>query len=289
MHIEENIALSKYCTWHVGGPARYFVKVKGIEELREALSWAKDNKLKFFILGGGSNVLFSDDGFLGLVIKIDCRKITIEGNELRAEAGAIMRVAVLRAAEEGLGGIEHLAGIPGTIGGMIRGNAGALGMEIKDHLSWVRVLHKNEDDWQIETMEKKDIFFSYRNSTFKQERENYIIWEACFRLDRSDKVEIIKLVNDDLKIRKERQPYDFPSAGSVFKNPTMERSAGRVIEESGCKGMNVGGAFVSEKHTNFIVNKGGATSSDIQALIQTIKQRVLEKTGVSLEEEIVIV
>jgi len=287
MQIEENISLSKYCTWHVGGLARYFVKVKEIEELQDALSWASDNKLKVFILGGGSNTLFSDAGFSGLVIKIDCRKIAVEGNELRAEAGAIMRVAVLQAAEEGLGGIEHLAGIPGTIGGMVRGNAGALGMETKDRLLWVKVLHKNEDGWQIETIEKKDIYFTYRDSTFKKEKDNFIIWEASFGLDKSDKAEIVKLVNEDLKIRKERQPYDFPSAGSVFKNPTTEQSAGSVIEQSGCRGMNIGGAWVSEKHANFIVNKGGATSSDIQKIIEEIKKRVLEKTGISLEEEIV--
>jgi len=289
MQIEENVILSKYCTWHVGGPARYFVKVSKIEDLQEALLWASNNKMEFFILGGGSNTLFSDTGFSGLVIKIDCRKIDIEENELRAEAGAIMKVAVLHAAEEGLGGIEHLAGIPGTVGGMVRGNAGALGTEIKDRLLRVKVLHKNESGWQIETIDRKDIFFAYRESTFKREKGSYIIWEAFFKLDKSNKEEIIKLVNDDLRIRKERQPYDFPSAGSVFKNPSAERSAGMLIEESGCKGMNVGGAFVSEKHANFIVNKGGATSSDILGLIKDIKKRVLEKTGVTLEEEVVIV
>jgi UDP-N-acetylmuramate dehydrogenase len=289
MQIEENISLSKYCTWHVGGPARYFVKVSEIEELQEALSWAENNKLKFFILGMGSNTLFSDEGFLGLVIKLDCRRVTIKGNELCAEAGAIMRVAVLQAAKEGLGGIEHLAGIPGTIGGMVRGNAGSLGTETKDYLLRVKVLHKTEGGWQIETIDKKDIFFAYRDSIFKREKNNYIIWEASFKLNNSNEAEIVKLVNEDLKTRKERQPYDFPSAGSVFKNPTPKRSAGNVIEESGCKGMNVGGAWVSEKHANFIMNKGGATSADIQMLIQRVKKQVLEKTGVSLEEEIVLV
>lgn len=289
MQIEENILLSKYCTWHVGGPARYFVKVKEIEELREALSFASDNNLKVFILGVGSNTLFDDAGFSGLVIKMDCRKIVIEGNELRAEAGAIMRVAVLQAAEEGLGGIEHLAGIPGTVGGLVRGNAGALGMETKNRLLRVKVLHKINHDWQAEVVEKKDIFFDYRNSMFKQEKGSYVIWEASFGLEKKDKTEIIKLVNEDLETRKELQPYNFPSAGSVFKNPSIELSAGSVIEKSDCKGMNVGGAFVSEKHANFIVNKGGATSADIKSLIEGVKKVVLEKTGVKLEEEIVIV
>ena len=289
INIEEGVILSKFCTWHVGGPARYFTRVTTIEELKEALVWASDKKISHFILGGGSNVLFLDAGYDGLIIKIEGRNISITGEELVVEAGAIARLAVLKAAELNLGGLEHLAGIPGTIGGLVRGNAGAFGMETKDSLARVRVLHKIGNEWKEEVLERNDIYFAYRDSLFKKETGNYIIWDATFSLKKMPKEVILKLVDEDLATRKNKQPYTFPSAGSVFKNPSLEISAGRIIEESGCKGLKIGGAEVSTQHANFILNKGGATSADIKALIDEIKKRVFEKKGVKLVEEIIVI
>jgi len=289
INIEENVILSKFCTWHVGGPARYFVRVSTIQELKEALAWAQEKKLAYFVLGGGSNVLFPDVGYEGLIIKIEGRGIAIHGSELNVEAGAIARLAVLKAADLNLGGLEHLAGIPGTIGGLVRGNAGAFGVETKDSLIRVRVLHKVNNEWKEEILEKKDIYFAYRDSLFKQETGNYIIWDATFSLKEMPKEEVLKLVNEDLASRKDKQPYTFPSAGSVFKNPSLEISAGKIIEESGCKGLKMGGAEVSTQHANFILNKGGATSADIRALIEEIKKRVFEKKGVKLVEEVIVI
>lgn len=289
INIEERIILAKFCTWHVGGPARYFVRVSTLQDLREALAWAKENKFRHFVLGGGSNILFPDAGFDGLIIKIEGRNISIAGEELVVEAGAIARLAVLRAAELNFGGLEHLAGIPGTIGGLVRGNAGAFGMETKDSLLRVHLLHKIGEEWREETLEKKDIYFAYRDSLFKKETGNYIIWDVTFSLKPMSKEEVLKLVDEDLAARKNKQPYTFPSAGSVFKNPSSDVSAGRLIEECGCKGLKIGGAEVSNQHANFILNKGGATSADIHTLIEEIKKRVFEKKGVKLVEEVIVI
>jgi UDP-N-acetylmuramate dehydrogenase len=288
LNIEENVILSKFCTWHVGGPARYFVRVSTIQDLKEALLWAQEKKLAHFVLGGGSNILFSDVGYAGLIIKIEGRGVVINGSELIVEAGAIARLAVLKASELNLGGLEHLAGIPGTIGGLVRGNAGAFGMETKDSLVRVHVLHNVGNEWKEEILERKDVYFSYRDSLFKKETGSYIIWDATFALIPIPKDVILKLVNDDLSARKDKQPYTFPSAGSVFKNPSLEISAGRLIEECGCKGLKIGGAEVSTQHANFILNKGGATSFDIHALIEEIKKRVFEAKGVKLVEEVIV-
>ncbi|MDO8512202.1 MAG: UDP-N-acetylmuramate dehydrogenase [bacterium] len=289
INIEENVNLSKFCTWHVGGQARFLTRVATFEDLQEALAWVQEKKLAFFVLGGGSNVLFPDAGYNGLIIKIEGRNISLNRRELIVEAGAIARLAVLKAAEKNLGGIEHLAGIPGTIGGLVRGNAGAFGTETKDFLKWVRVLHKTDGNWNEEVLSKRDVDFSYRDSLFKRETGNYIIWEVVFELVKKNKTEILALVDADLVARKDKQPYTFPSAGSVFKNPSPELSAGRIIEECGCKGLRIGGAEVSTQHANFILNKGGATSADIFGLITEIKKRVFEQKGVKLVEEVIII
>lgn len=288
INIEENVGLAKYCTWHVGGPARFLTRVSIFADLKEAIAWAEEKNLPYFILGGGSNVLFPDAGYDGLIIKIEARNIAITGNELTVEAGAIARLAVLKAAELNLGGLEHLAGIPGTIGGLVRGNAGAFGLETADALLRVRVLHKKGNAWKEEILEKKDIYFAYRDSLFKRETGKYIIWDAVFALKPMPKEEILRLVEEDLASRKNKQPYTFPSAGSVFKNPSLEIKAGKIIEECGCKGLKIGGAEVSTQHANFILNKGGATAADIQALITEIKKRVFEQKGITLVEEVII-
>lgn len=289
MNIEKNISLAKYCTWHVGGAASFFIRIKTKDELKQALNFAEEKQIKYFILGGGSNILFSDDGFKGLIIKIEAKNIQIDGENVKAEAGAVARLVALRTAEKGLTGFEHLAGIPGTIGGLVRGNAGSFGVETKDHLTHVVVFVKENSQWKELSMRKENIHFSYRDSVFKREDGKYIIWEASFRLSKGSAENSLKLIEEDLEVRKVHQPYNFPSAGSVFKNPPGNLKAAALIEKAGCKGLASGAAQVSEKHANFIINKGGATSKDILNLIQNVKRRVQEDSNIILEEEIIII
>ncbi len=295
MEITADVPLSRYSTLHVGGAARSFVAVSTIEGLRAALCWSEERSLPWFILGGGANFFCRDDGFPGLVIKMENRGITIpnrdrrqEKGEITADAGVLTRMLVLKAVDQGLRGIEHLAGIPGTIGGAVRGNAGAFGMEIKDRLARVHVLRRTAREWAEDIVPLEQLSFAYRDSTFKREPGTYVVWSATVALPVGDKAEGERLVAEDLALRKTKQPYEFPSVGSIFKNPSPDRTAGRVIEAAGLKGVRVGGAEVSTKHANFIVNRGGATATDVRSLIQQIKDRVFDTSGVHLEEEIVI-
>jgi len=287
MKVEENIPLAKYSTYHVGGKARFFGRAKNEGELLDLLNFAQKKNLEFHILGGGTNTLFKDCDFEGIVIKIELSKIEIKENFLIAEAGAITRLAIITAAKAGLRGMEHLAGVPGTIGGAVRGNAGSFGMETKDCLSEVEVLRKKEKSWEKETLQKDECYFGYRDSIFKKE-SNLIIIKASFFLEKGNADELQKIIEEDMNIRRAKQPYEFPSAGSVFKNPTG-LSAGKLIEEAQCKGLKVGDAEVSKKHGNFIINKGKATSGEIMELINRVKKMVKEFSGVELDEEIVIV
>lgn len=294
MTIQENVPLAPLSTLHVGGPARYFVAVSSIGDLRDALSWAGDHALPFLILGGGSNMLIRDEGYPGLVIKMENRSLEFGQRaaangqrDMIAGAGVITRVAATKALEQGLRGMEHLAGIPGTIGGAIRGNAGSFGSETKDHLSRVEVLRRTPRGWEEEVLPKDASAFAYRDSAFKRDSA-YVVCRAVFALNEGDRSEGERLVREDLAARRQQQPYEFPSVGSVFKNPRPDISAGKLIDAAGCKGLAVGGAEVSTKHANFIVNRGQATAADILSLIADVKKRVGDHAGVELEEEIVV-
>lgn len=292
MTVEEHVSLGPYSTLHVGGPARFFVRVTSLSNLKEALSWAEDRAVPWFILGGGANFFCRDEGFPGLVVKMENRGLTWGGSqekraaEMTAEAGVVTRLAVLDAARRGLRGMEHLAGIPGTVGGAVRGNAGAFGMETKDQLLCVRVLTRTSEGWKEDVFPKEVLRFAYRDSTFKKETGKYVIWSATFGLDVGDRAACERRVEEDLRLRKERQPYEFPSVGSIFKNPSPDRTAGMLVEAAGLKGTRIGGAEVSTKHANFVVNRGSATATDVLSLIAEIRKRVFACSGVLLEEEI---
>ena len=300
---EEHVPLDRYSTLHVGGAARYFTRVATLDDLRAALSWAEEKGLPWFMLGGGANFFCRPDGFPGLVIKIECRNVEVEKAEgrkekgaLTAEAGVVTRIAVLKAVEAGLKGIEHLAGIPGTIGGAVRGNAGAFGTETKDFLTTTHVVRRTKHGWEEDVLPRAQLFFAYRDSTFKREPHGYVVWSATFSLPTGDpatplgvhRAEGERLVAEDLATRKATQPYDFPSVGSIFKNPSVAQPAGKLIEGVGLKGFRVGGAQISEKHANFIVNRGSAGARDVLDLIAEAKKRVYDTAGVALEEEIVV-
>lgn len=290
MKIFENIPLAKYTSWHTGGPARYVALSGNDLEVQEALTLARDKNLPFYILGKGSNTLFPDSGYPGVVIIMSERSITVDGNFLTASSGVFLRQLVNKAHEYGLVGLEELAGIPGTVGGAVRGNAGTWNTEIKDVLEEVHVLRSDLPDWPVKIMKSAECGFAYRHSMFK-DNPDWIILRATFALREGDVTEAKARVAKDLHDRHTKQPYDAPSAGSVFKNPDKAAGifSGKLIEEAGLKGRQIGGAQISLKHANFIINKGNATSADILALIRLVQKTVKEKFTVELEPEIVVV
>jgi UDP-N-acetylmuramate dehydrogenase len=306
LKIRENVLLRDYTTFKIGGPARYFFVAKSREDLKNAILWAKKKKLPFFILGGGSNVLFSDKGFKGLIIKMQNSKCKIKNTKIVAEAGVPLQKLVLETAKKGLSGLENLAGIPGTLGGAIWGNAGAFGREIGDLVEEVKVLDVGSSKLEVKRLKNKDCKFGYRESIFKR-RKNWIILEATLKLKKGKRKEIEEKIKEILRLRKEKQPLEFPSAGSVFKNVPIKKvskrirerfrekikdgflPAGVLIEAAGLKGFQIGGAKISEKHANFIVNVGEAKASDVKELIEKIKKEVKKKFKIQLEEEIKLV
>lgn len=275
-----NIPLKKYNTFKVGGPADYFCEVKEKQELKRAIDFSNSKQLPCFILGGGSNLLINDNGFKGLVIKLNNSDCKVKDDRIFAQAGVSLTELVELSAVKGLSGLEWAAGIPGTLGGAIRGNAGAFGSCMSDFLEIVEVADEN---FSFHSLHKKDCRFSYRDSLFKHNSQ--IIFSAILNLKKSDEDLIRQKIEQNLNHRKERQPLNYPSAGSFFKN-FPEKPAGQIIEEAGLKGKQIGGAMVSEKHGNFIINFNGATASNIKELAELIKSEVKEKTGYQLEEEI---
>jgi UDP-N-acetylmuramate dehydrogenase len=265
-------------------------------------------KLPLFIFGGGSNILFSDKGFEGLVIKIKNEEIEIDGTKIYAGAGVMLGRLVNVAAENGLSGLEWASGIPGTVGGAVRGNAGAYGHDIGESVESVEVLRITNHESRIMSHEKKECEFNYRESLFKKNKD--IILKVCLILGEGDKEKIKNEMDSILKMRNEKLPLEFGSAGSVFKNIEVSEEileklrnyeippkfielgkipAAWLIENCSLKGKRVGGAQISEKHANFIVNTGGAETKDILDLINLIKQEIREKIEIKLEEEIEVV
>lgn len=284
INIQQSIPLAPYTTLKIGGPADYFVTVKSQNELVEALNWAKEKNLPYFILGNGSNVLVSDQGFRGLVMKLLITNYQLlKNNILTAGAGASMSTLAKLTAKAGLTGLEFGIGIPGTVGGAIWGNAGAFGQEIKDVLTAVKILMPKTDE-VVHTMNNMACEFGYRTSIFKKYKD-WVIIEALFELAKSNKKECEKKIKQILKDKKNNQPMGEKSAGSIFKNPPGYK-AWELICEAEMKGFKIGGAKVSDKHANFIINTGKATAKHIIMLIAMIKQRVRDKFGIQLQEEI---
>jgi UDP-N-acetylmuramate dehydrogenase len=310
MEIRKNVSLKAYSTFKIGGRAKYFTVVKNTEEISKAISLAKEKKIPFFILGGGSNVLFSDNGFEGLVIKIQNSNLKIQNENSKFKiicgAGFPLMKLVFKSSEIGATGLENLAGIPGTLGGAIWGNAGAFGREIGDLVEKVKILGVGSSKIKIKELKNKDCKFGYRDSIFKK-KKNCIILEATLRLKKGNKKEIEEKIKEILKLRKEKQPLEFPCAGSVFKNIPAKNlpkkikekfkdkikngflSAGILIDMAGLKGYRIGGAKISQKHANFIVNLGKAKAKDVLELIRLIKRKIKRKFGVKLKEEIQII
>jgi UDP-N-acetylmuramate dehydrogenase len=288
--IKEGISLASLTTLGVGGRARFYTKVTNKEELSEAVNYACSSKLPFIVLGKGSNVLFLDEQYDGLVIKNDCRGVVIKEDLVEAEGGVGTYELVKKAHQQGLVGLELLANIPGTLGGCIWGNAGGRGFEIGDVVISVEAIKCSHGQLEKRVLTKNDCSFEYRSSLLKKE-SGWVVIGAKLQLKKGD-IDLAKEeIKSDWEWRHEKQPYDKKSAGSIFKNPDPEQGifAGELIEKAGFKGYQVGGAEISEKHANFIVNNGQATSKDIKVIIDTVKEGVEKKFGVTLEPEIVII
>jgi UDP-N-acetylmuramate dehydrogenase len=281
INIQENIKLAPYTTYKIGGPAKYFVEVSNKQEALEALEFVKSKNLKYFVLCGGSNVLFSDEGYDGLIIKLNLRELGIENNTIYAESGVKLMALINFGIKNELSGLEFLAGVPGEVGGAIRGNAGAFQKSISDYLKKVEVVR----DGEIVEVQKEEIEFDYRDSEFKRNKD--IILAGYFELEKSNIEKAKAEIEKNINYRKENHPWE-PSAGSTFKNP-KDKSVGEMVEELGLKGHRVGDAQISEQHGNFIVNLGEAKASDVKDLIALVKTKVKGKFGVNLEEEIMIV
>lgn len=308
MKIQENIPLAPMTTFKIGGPAKFFCEAGSEEEILEALKFAKEKNLPVFALGGGSNVLVSDKGFDGIAMKICDLGFKIYDSRIECGAGVMLSKIVNESAKADLTGLEWAAGIPGTIGGAVRGNAGAraLGGEMSDIVESVKIL--NVEDLRFATYDLGMCKYGYRESVFKHNPKLLII-SVILNLKKGNQEKSEEKIKEILAKRKEKQPFEFPSPGSYFRNPEVKDEkiikqfetntsqktrdnkipAPWLIEEAGLKRKKVGGAMVAEKHANFIVNTGGATAEDVITLAAVIKTRVRNKFGIQLEEEVQMV
>jgi len=318
--IQKNILLKNFTTFKIGGKAKYFFAAKTKKDLILAIKMAKELKLPFFVLGGGSNLLVGDNTYNGLIIKIQFSKFYFLNSKIIAEAGTRLGDLVNASVEKSLTGLEWATGIPGTVGGAINGNAGAFGKSMKDVVRTVEVFDikklkielplpkeakvkkRTSSSSPFKELGNKDCKFDYKDSIFKKNK-NLIILSAKIKIKKGNKDKITEKIKKYLEYKKNTQPLNFPSAGSVFKNPkgfsvgepgeenkfsSSSFAAARLIEECGLKGKKIGNAKISEKHANFIVNLGSAQAKDVKKLIKLIKQKVKNKFGVVLKEEIEI-
>ncbi|MCH8741637.1 UDP-N-acetylmuramate dehydrogenase [Patescibacteria group bacterium] len=314
--LKRNVLLKNYTTFKIGGAAQFFFVAKNKKDVMKAVQTSKKLKLPFFILGEGSNLLISDRGFKGLVVKIRntkyeiprTRTSSVRGRQnilVYAEAGVSFPVLVKATTELGLSGLEWAGGLPGTLGGAIRGNAGAFRGEIKDVILEVEAL---DEKGNLKTLSRKQCNFSYRSSIFK--KNNWIVLSTALKLGKGNKKLIQSIAKSHIRYREEKHPLEYPNAGSIFKNCDLKKIPKRLrasfnkvvktdpfplipsahlISEAGLKGLRVGQAEVSTKHPNYIVNLGNTTAKDVIKLINLVKKEVKDKFGIVLEEEIKLV
>ena len=277
--------LSSHTTFRVGGKADAFLSVQNEEQIKHAIKVCEKYQVPFFVLGNGSNLLVSDDGYRGLVIAIgnDMAEVTIEGNSVTAQAGALLGSVSQAAAKSGLSGMEFASGIPGTIGGAIVMNAGAYDGEMKNIVTQVKMLTR---EGEILTLSNEELEFGYRMSRVKKEK--LIVLSVTMLLEKKEQSAIYEKMNDFSQRRREKQPLEYPSAGSTFKRPEG-MFAGKLIMDAGLRGYTVGDAQVSEKHCGFVINRGNATAKEVRTVIKDVQEKVKETFGVELETEVIFV
>ena len=285
--------MSSHCTFRAGGTAKYYVIPDEYKKVRDVLRLCVEENIPYYVIGNGSNLLVTDkgikgivqdDGFDGVIIEIDSAlaKIEINGNEIVAKAGAKLSKIAVKALNESLTGFEFAHGIPGNLGGAVTMNAGAYGGEMKDVLKWVKVLDNNGE---MKTLKAEELELGYRTSIIVKEK--MIVLEACIELHEGNRDEIEMHMKELMAKRKEKQPLEYPSAGSTFKRPEGY-FAGKLIQDAGLKGYRVGGAMVSEKHSGFVINYDNATATDIINLMKDVRKKVYEEFQVTLEPEVKI-
>lgn len=274
--------LRAHTTFRIGGVAQFVVTPDSVTALAETLRLCSSRQVPYYIIGNGSNLLVSDTGYQGVVIRLykTFDAISVEGEQLTAGAGALLVAVSKRAMHEGLAGMEFASGIPGTIGGALVMNAGAYGGEMKDIVSEVTVM---TPQGELKTLSCEEMAFGYRKSIASE--KNLIVVEARLKLKTGIKEEIEKKMQELSGARKEKQPLEFPSAGSTFKRPEGY-FAGKLIDDAGLRGYQVGGARVSDKHCGFVINTGNATAADVVRLIRDVRRKVKQKSGVELEPEV---
>ncbi len=303
---KSQVALAPFTTFHIGGPAEYFVEVTTVGELVEALDHAKKNNWSTFVLAGGSNLLIHDRGIRGLVIRVANKSFRIEGEKLLADAGVPLLDLVRAASAAGLSGMERLAGIPGSLGGAVRGNAGAFGMEIGTVTRSVKVYDRQQS--ALRSFSREQCAFHYRSSYFKSHPE-LVILSVELRLQAGEREELQSINEATMAKREAKHPQSALCAGSFFMNPVVSDTrlhaefekdtgmaskdeklpAGWLIDHVGLRGKQIGGAQISPKHPNYLINTGTATAEEVIMLASVVKQRVRDELGIQLKEEVQLV
>lgn len=283
--IKQNEPMSKHTSFKIGGPAEFFIKIVSIEELQKILEFAKKEKIKITILGNGSNILVADKGIQGIVIKTNLKEITIKNKkqnkvEITTDDAVPIGMLAQKLLKQEITGFEEISGIPGTIGGAILMNAGAHGKEMKDIITEITAIDYNG---QLHTFTNEQAEFTYRNSIFSSGK--YIILQAKMMLEKGNTKDIKDKMDEYAQYRKDKQPIEYPSAGSTFKRGDNFITA-KLIDEAGLKGYSIGGAKISEKHAGFIINTGGATAQNVLDLAKYVTDKVYEKFGKKIEFEI---
>ena len=275
--------MSRHTTFRIGGEAACFIRISSEEQLCKLIPYFENVGVEYFVLGKGSNLLVGDKGYPGVILQISdaCQQIEAEENRLQVQAGAALSKVALFAMERGLEGLEFAAGIPGTVGGGVVMNAGAYGGEMKQVVESVRVL---SSEGEILTLDNDTMEFGYRTSIIRN--RNFTVLSVTFRLREGNREEIRARIEDFQKRRMEKQPLNYPSAGSTFKRPEGY-FAGKLIMDAGLRGFQIGDARVSDKHCGFVVNVGKATARDVTDVIEEVQEKVRERFGVSLEREVI--
>lgn len=285
-NILKNESMKKHTTFKTGGIADLFVKVKSIDQLKDILFFCKNNDVKFYIIGNGSNLIVSDKGLRGIVIKIELKDIEINDikgkKEIVVESGVMMGFLAQKLLKQQITGFEELSGIPGTVGGAVVMNAGAHGKEMKDIITEITAVDYNGN---IYNFSNEDALFDYRKSRFQN--EDYIIVKIKMLLDEGKEDEIKKKMDEFLQYRKEKQPIEYPNAGSTFKRGNDFITA-QLIDQAGLKGYSIGDAQVSDKHAGFIINKGNATSDEILSLVKYVEKIIFEKFDKKIKLENIV-
>jgi UDP-N-acetylmuramate dehydrogenase len=284
--VKKDEELARHTTMKIGGPADLFIEPTSIEGLKKTMQLVQKYRVNWRAIGRGSNLLVSDQGIEGVVIKLgnNLKDMKLDGTQLTVGAGySIVALAVL-ISKKGLSGLEFASGIPGSVGGAVYMNAGAHGSDISKILTDAHILF---EDGSLQWLTNDEMEFSYRTSVLQRKRPGIVV-EARFQLTEGDKEQIVAVMQKNKDYRKVTQPYDSPCAGSIFRNP-LPHFAGKLIEEAGLKGFQIGGAQISEMHGNFIVNAGNAKASDVLQLIEYVKKTIMEKYNIQMETEVEII